>query len=68
MLGAWKILDSAAKGYIANSALSRGAAMSFYAVTSLTPVLLIVVAAAGIAFGQDSVRDGLVREMGGLLG
>lgn len=68
MLEAWKILRSAATGYIANNALSRGAAMSFYAVTSLTPILLIVVAVAGIAFGQDSVRDGLVREMDGLLG
>jgi membrane protein len=68
MLEAWKILESAVTGYIANNALSRGAAMSFYAVTSLTPILLIVVAVAGIAFGQESVRDGLVREMGGLLG
>jgi len=48
--------------------LSRGAAIAFYAVTSLTPILLIVVAVAGIAFEQDSVRDGLVREIGGLLG
>ena len=68
MLKAWKILKSAVQGYITNNALSRGAAMSFYAVTSLTPILLIVVAVAGIAFGQDLVRDGLVRETGGLLG
>ena len=68
MLEAWKILKSAVTGYIANNALSRGAAIAFYAVTSLTPILLIVVAVAGIAFEQDSVRDGLVREIGGLLG
>jgi len=68
MFKAWKILKTAVQGYIANNALSRGAAMSFYAVTSLTPILLIVVAVAGIAFGQDLVRDGLVRETGGLLG
>jgi len=68
MLKAWKILRSAVLGYIANNALSRGAAMSFYAVTSLTPILSIVVAVAGIAFGQDVVREGLVRETGGLLG
>jgi membrane protein len=29
---------------------------------------LIVVAVAGIAFGQDLVRDGLVQEIGGILG
>jgi membrane protein len=68
MLEAWNILKSAVQGFISNNALSRGAAMSFYAVTSLTPILLIVVAVAGMAFGQDLVRDGLVRETGGLLG
>src|SRR3981081_4329854 len=55
-------------GYISHGSLSRGAAISFYAVTSLAPVLLIVVAIAGLAFGQDAVRGTLVREIGGLLG
>jgi len=68
MSEAWKILKNAVLGYLANNVLSRGAAMSFYAVTSLTPILSIVVAVAGIAFGQDVVREGLVRETGGLLG
>jgi len=68
MLEAWKILKATVQGFIANNALSRGAAISFYAVTSLTPVLLIVVAVAGIAFGQDAVRAGLVEEMSGVLG
>ena len=35
-------MKSAVQGYIANEAFSRGAAISLYAVTSLTPVLLIV--------------------------
>jgi membrane protein len=64
----WNILKSAVTGFIANEALTRGAAISFYAVTSLTPVLLIVVAVAGIAFGSDLVRDSLIREMSGVLG
>jgi membrane protein len=68
MSAVWKILKSAVRGYIANEALSRGAAISFYAVTSLTPILLIVVAVAGVAFGNDLVRDSLIREMGGVLG
>ena len=52
----WSILKSAVEGYIAHGALSRGAAIAFYVVTSLAPVLLIVVAVAGIVFGQDAVR------------
>ena len=64
----WQILKSAASGYLAHGALSRGAAISFYSVTSLAPVLLIVIAVAGLAFGQDAVRGSLVHELRGLLG
>jgi membrane protein len=62
------ILKSAAEGYIAHGALSRGAAIAFYVVTSLAPVLLIVVAVAGIVFGQVAVRGSLVQQLGGLFG
>jgi membrane protein len=64
----WTILKAAVSSYISHGSLSRGAAISFYAVTSLAPVLLIVVAIAGLVFGQDAVRGTLVRETGGLLG
>jgi membrane protein len=64
----WSILKSAVQGYIAHGALSRGAAIAFYVVTSLAPVLLIVVAVAGMVFGQDAVRGSLVQQLGGLFG
>jgi membrane protein len=64
----WSILKSAVESYIAHGALSRGAAIAFYVVTSLAPVLLIVVAVAGIVFGQDAVRGSLVEQLGGLFG
>jgi len=64
----WQVLRRAVNGYISHGSLSRGAAISFYAVTSLAPVLLIVVAIAGQAFGEQAVRGTLVREIGGLLG
>jgi membrane protein len=64
----WSILKSAVEGYIAHGALSRGAAIAFYVVTSLAPVLLIVVAVAGIVFGQEAVRGGLVQQLSGMFG
>ena len=64
----WSTLKSAVEGYIAHGALSRGAAIAFYVVTSLAPVLLIVVAVAGIVCGQDAVRGSLVQQLGGLFG
>ena len=64
----WSILKSAVEGYIAHGALSRGAAIAYYVVTSLAPVLLIVVAVAGIVFGQEAVRGGLVQQLSGMFG
>lgn len=64
----WHILRAAVSGYMAHGALSRGAAIAFYSVTSLAPVLFIVIGIAGLVFGQDAVRDSIVRELSGLMG
>lgn len=64
----WRIVKAAVSGYVANDALSRGASIAFYAATSLAPVLLIVVAVAGLAFGQDAARAAISEELGRLLG
>jgi membrane protein len=48
---AWQLTQRSVLDFIADEALSRGAAMAFYAATSIGPVLLIVVAIAGFAFG-----------------
>ena len=40
--------------FIEDEALSRGAAIAFYTVTSIAPVLLIVVAIAGLVFWTRS--------------
>lgn len=64
----WRILKAAVSAFLANDALSRGAAIAFYAATSLAPVLLIVVAIAGSVFGQDAARTAISDELGQLLG
>jgi membrane protein len=64
----WRAVKAAVSGFIANDALSRGASIAFYASTSLAPVLLIVVAIAGLAFGQDAARGAISEELGKLLG
>ncbi len=68
MKKAWTILRAAIGNFIANEALSRGAAIAFYAVTSLAPVLLIVIGIAGLVFGQQAAQDGVVGELRGLMG
>ncbi|MEQ1945148.1 YihY/virulence factor BrkB family protein [Mesorhizobium sp. VNQ89] len=56
------------KGFIDDNALSRSAAISFYATTSLGPVLLIVIAIAGLVVGRDAAQVALAAQLSGLLG
>jgi uncharacterized BrkB/YihY/UPF0761 family membrane protein len=46
-LASWKMLKDAVLSFFEDEALTRGAATAFYTVTSVAPVLLIVVAITG---------------------
>lgn len=65
---AWKLLKTSVQAFIADDALSRGAAMAFYAVTSLAPVLLIVIAIAGLVFGRSAAQEAIAGQLTGLMG
>jgi membrane protein len=54
--------------FINDEALSRGAAIAFYTVTSIAPVLLIVIAIAGLAFGRDAAQNAITEQLSGLMG
>ena len=64
----WIVTKRSAEGFIEDGALSRGAAIAFYAVTSIGPVLLIVVAVAGLAFGEDAARGALMTRLSQTMG
>ena len=66
--GAWKMLKETVLSFIDDEALSRGAAIAFYTVTSIAPVLLIVVAIAGLAFGHDAAQNAIITQLSGLMG
>ncbi|MDG4878780.1 YihY/virulence factor BrkB family protein [Mesorhizobium sp. WSM4935] len=65
---AWPLLKQSVSGYIDDNALSHGAAIAFYATTSLAPILLIVVAVAGIVVGRDAAQLALSAEISGVMG
>jgi membrane protein len=64
----WRLLRDSVEAFVADNALSRGASISFYTVTSIGPVLFIVVAIAGLAFGEDAARGAIAGQLGGLMG
>jgi membrane protein len=62
------LVRKGAEIFIAKNAPSRGAAIAFYAATSLAPILLIVIAVAGAAFGDEAARGAVFAQFRGLLG
>jgi membrane protein len=64
----WEMLKGTVLSFINDEALSRGAAIAFYAITSIAPILLIVVAIAGLVFGHEAAQNSISSELGGLMG
>jgi membrane protein len=47
---------------------SMGAALSYYTLFSLAPLLLLVIAVAGLVFNADVARGEVLAQLGGLIG
>jgi membrane protein len=62
------VLQKAAVGWWDDRCLSMGAAIAFYAIFSLAPVLLIVIAIGGLVFGGDVAETAVLAQFGGLIG
>jgi len=62
------LAKSTVSSWLDDYAPSMGAALSYYTVFSLAPLLLIVVSVAGLVFGEDAVRGELFAQLQGLMG
>ena len=68
LLSTWKMIKDTVLSFIEDEALTRGAAIAFYTVTSVAPVLLIVVAIAGLVFGRDAAQNAITAQFSDLMG
>jgi membrane protein len=64
----WTLMRDAADGWMAHRASSTGAALAFYTIFSLAPVLILSIAIAGFIFGEAAARGEIVEQIGGLVG
>jgi membrane protein len=62
------IIVDAAKGWLDNEAMTRGAAIAFYTIFALAPFVILVTAIAGLVIGREVARDALMDEVGQLIG
>ena len=63
-----QVAIDAAKSWSVHRAASKGAALALYTLFSLAPMLVLVVALAGLFFGVDAVRALIFKQMSGVLG
>jgi membrane protein len=64
----WAISKQAVASWIDDHAPSMGAALAYYALFSIAPLVLIVVSITGLVFGADAARGQLYAELRGLMG
>jgi membrane protein len=64
----WSLIKAALSAWLDDYAPSMGAALSYYTVFSLAPLLVIVVSLAGLVFGTEAVRGEVFGQIAGLMG
>jgi membrane protein len=64
----FRLFIKAGKAWSDDFAPSMGAAISYYTVFSLAPLLIIVIAMAGAVFGRDAVQGQIVAQLSGVVG
>jgi membrane protein len=66
--GLWQLVRESIAAWSDDYASSMGAALAYYTLFSLGPLLLLVIAVAGLAFGAEAARGQIVAQLGGLIG
>ena len=64
----WQLVTQVTRSWLDDYAPSMGAALAFYTLFSLAPLLLIVVSVAGMAFGEDAARGEIAHQLQSLMG
>src|SRR5262245_51761838 len=64
----WAVIKDAAAQWWNDKAPRLGAALAYYTVFSLAPLLVISIAVAGMVFGQEAAEGRISQQMAGLVG
>lgn len=62
------LVRTATNSWLADRAASMGAAIAYYTVFSLAPVLILIIAVAGLAFGKRAAEGALFDQIAALVG
>jgi membrane protein len=65
---AYELVKETGKEFMADRCPRLGAALAFYTALSLSPLLVVVIAIAGFAFGDEAARGEVASQIRGLVG
>jgi membrane protein len=68
LAGLWTVLKRALAGWWNDNVPHLGAALSYYTLFALAPILIVAIAIAGLVFGAEAVRGEIVGQIDGLVG
>jgi membrane protein len=68
LTNAFQLFKETLKAWSDDYASSMGAALSYYTLFSIAPLLLIVIAIAGLIFGPDAARGEILEQLSDLMG
>jgi membrane protein len=64
----WHLLKEAAEDWSHDRAPRLGAALAYYTVFSIVPLLVIIIAIIGLVFGQEAAQSTIIQQIAGLVG
>src|SRR5512138_1930390 len=64
----WGLIKDSIKTWNDDYAPSMGAALAYYTLFSVAPLLIIVIAVAGLVFGHDAAQGAIFAQLQGLIG
>ncbi len=64
----WRILKSTVAGFLNEDSMKYSASLSYYTVFSIGPILVLMIALAGIFYGEDAIEGEVFLELRGLVG
>ncbi len=64
----WYLIRESASSWSEDRAPSMGAAIAYYTLFSIAPLLVIVIAIAGLVFGAEAAQNAIAAQLDGLIG
>ncbi len=64
----WALLTQTFAEWSDDNALRLGAALAYYTIFSLAPLLIVVIAIGGLVFGREAAQGQIIGQISGLIG